>query len=52
MKVAALLVLIAVSILYVMPWPKQPFDCRVLIGGWHPDVPARVSNYCRTQVLR
>jgi len=28
---------------------KQPraFDCRQLIAGWHPDVPAHVRIKCR-----
>ena len=23
------------------------YDCRALIGGWHPDVPAKVIEECR-----
>ena len=23
------------------------YDCRMLIGGWHPDFPARVIEDCR-----
>ena len=23
------------------------YDCRMLIGGWHPDVPAKVVEECR-----
>jgi hypothetical protein len=34
-------------------WPKDKteivvkYDCRVLIGGWHPDFPAKVIEECR-----
>lgn len=29
--------------------PAQPvtYDCRSLIGGWHPDVPAKVMEECK-----
>ena len=23
------------------------YDCRMLIGGWHPDVPTAVQQQCR-----
>jgi hypothetical protein len=23
------------------------YDCRMLIGGWHPDVPTTVQKQCR-----
>ena len=23
------------------------YDCRMLIGGWHPDVPVEVQEQCR-----
>jgi hypothetical protein len=23
------------------------FDCRMLIGGWHPDVPKQIVEQCR-----
>ena len=26
------------------------FDCRMLIGGWHPDVPAKITEQCRKGV--
>jgi hypothetical protein len=34
-------------------WPKDKtevvvkYDCRMLIGGWHPDFPAKVIEECR-----
>ena len=26
------------------------FDCRLLIGGWHPDVPQKVIKQCQKGV--
>ena len=26
------------------------FDCRLLIGGWHPDVPTTIAEECRKGV--
>ena len=26
------------------------FDCRLLIGGWHPDVPLKVIKQCQKGV--
>ena len=34
-------------------WPEDKativvkYDCRTLIGGWHPDFPAKVIEECR-----
>jgi len=28
----------------------QKFDCRLLIGGWHPDVPQKVLKQCQKGV--
>jgi hypothetical protein len=25
------------------------YDCRMLIGGWHPDFPAKVIEDCRNK---
>jgi hypothetical protein len=27
------------------------YDCSMLIGGWHPDVPAKVQEECRKREL-
>ena len=27
------------------------YDCSVLIGGWHPDVPVKVQEECRKREL-
>jgi hypothetical protein len=26
------------------------YDCRVLIGGWHPDVPVAVMEECKKRI--
>lgn len=26
---------------------EAPFDCRMLVGGWHPDVPKQVIDKCK-----
>jgi hypothetical protein len=44
---------IIISMLILAFWPKDKtevvvaYDCRVLIGGWHPDFPAKVIEECR-----
>ena len=30
--------------------PEKKFDCRLLIGGWHPDVPKNAIEKCRKGV--
>ena len=27
--------------------PERKFDCRMLVGSWHPDVPQEVIEVCR-----
>jgi len=27
------------------------YDCSMLIGGWHPDVPVKVQEECRKREL-
>ena len=27
------------------------YDCSMLIGGWHPDVPAKVQEECKKREL-
>ena len=27
------------------------YDCRQLIGGWHPDIPVKVQEECRKREL-
>jgi hypothetical protein len=28
------------------------YDCQVLIGGWHPDVPTAVQEECRKRSIK
>lgn len=39
-------------------WPSSKssvvivkYDCSMLIGGWHPDVPVKVQEECRKMEL-
>jgi len=37
-------------VLYYVDIPEYiMYDCRQLLGGWHPDVPVDVMNQCRKQ---
>jgi len=45
---------IIISILLLAFWPQEKsnvvvvkYDCRMLIGGWHPDIPLKVQEECR-----
>jgi len=44
---------IIISVLVLAFWPQDKnqvvvkYDCRMLIGGWHPDVPPTVQEECR-----
>lgn len=44
---------IVLGVLMLAMWPQDrtqvvvKYDCRVLIGGWHPDVPVAVQEECR-----
>lgn len=44
---------IIISVLVLAFWPQDrnqvvvKYDCRQLIGGWHPDVPVAVQEECR-----
>ena len=45
---------IMISVLLLAFWPADKstvvvikYDCRVLMGDWHPDVPATVQEECR-----
>ena len=45
-------IVLAVLVLAVWPTSKGDvvvvqYDCRMLMGGWHPDVPVRVQEACR-----
>ena len=45
---------IMISVLLLAFWPAEKstvvvvkYDCKMLIGGWHPDVPIAVQEECR-----
>ena len=44
---------IVLSMLVLAFWPQDrnqvvvKYDCRQLIGSWHPDVPVAVQEECR-----
>ena len=45
---------VVLGVLALAFWPADKsnvvvvkYDCSALIGGWHPDVPARVLEECR-----
>ena len=45
---------IMISVLLLAFWPANKstvivvkYDCEILIGGWHPDVPIAVQEECR-----
>ena len=44
---------IVLGVLALAMWPADKnqvvvkYDCRTLIGGWHPDVPVAVQEECR-----
>ena len=47
-----------VLVLSLSFWPSNKgevivvkYDCSVLIGGWHPDVPVKVQQECRKREL-
>lgn len=46
------------GILALAFWPTDKgsvvvvkYDCRMLVGGWHPDVPVKVQEECRKKEL-
>ena len=44
---------IVLGVLALAFWPQDQnqvvvkYDCRMLMGGWHPDVPVAVQEECR-----
>jgi len=55
---AAVAVSIAIGSLVLAFWPSSnsdvvvvKYDCSVLIGGWHPDVPVKVQEECKKREL-
>ena len=49
---------IIILVLTLTFWPSSngnvvvvKYDCSMLIGGWHPDVPVKVQEECRKREL-
>ena len=49
---------IVFGLLILAFWPSSKgnvvvvkYDCSMLIGGWHPDVPVKVQEECRKREL-
>ena len=49
---------IVIGVLALAFWPTIKgnvviikYDCSVLIGGWHPDVPVKVQEECKKREL-
>jgi len=43
---------IVIALWMLAVWPNNTtkvvtYDCRMLIGGWHPDFPAKVIEECK-----
>lgn len=44
---------IIITVLILAFWPQDQnqvvvkYDCRQLMGGWHPDIPLKVQEECR-----
>jgi hypothetical protein len=51
-SVAILLFFIGVVLAFYLEEPSQPtaFDCRSLIGNWHPDLPRELLEKCKKGV--
>jgi len=53
MKDGAIVVLIFLLLLSLFAYSynqkEVKYDCRMLIGGWHPDFPARAIEECRNK---
>jgi hypothetical protein len=48
---------IILTVLVLAFWPTSKgevvvkYNCAMLIGGWHPDVPVKVQEECRKREL-
>lgn len=38
-----------IAVLLLSGCDGRNYDCRMLHGGWHPDVPLEVQKLCREQ---
>lgn len=49
---------IILGLILLAGWPESKtqivvkYDCRQLIGGWHPDVPTTVQEECRKRSIK
>ena len=53
--VVALAILTSAGLVYeILQNPKVSvkYDCRMLMGSWHPDVPVEVQQQCRKLMMR
>jgi len=41
---------LAFSIKYLFSSHEVVYNCNMLIGGWHPDVPISVQERCRNHI--
>ena len=44
--------LICLVVFLIRNWPEDHtarYDCGILIGGWHPDVPPAVKEKCMSR---
>jgi hypothetical protein len=47
--VVSMVLLLLALFSYSYSQKEVRYDCRMLIGGWHPDFPARVIEECRNK---
>jgi len=51
-QVASIVGIILLVVFLIRNWPEDSvarYDCGILIGGWHPDVPPSVQEQCRSR---
>ena len=46
----AILGIAFIGYIYIEYPNKVVYDCRTLIGGWHPDIPQKVQEDCRKKL--
>jgi hypothetical protein len=45
--VVVFLMILSVVMFIMIDDHAVKYDCNILMGGWHPDVPAQVQEKCR-----
>ena len=51
-QTVSILAIILLVVFLIRNWPEEHsarYDCGILIGGWHPDVPPSVQEQCRSR---